>query len=148
RLSVEVGAPTTLIRRGFQTHPNPNYARHVDPDGSPVQAGDAASSNSRLFSPTANATTTPRYSDGYSTASDLRSSGYRRGASLGGSSAAGARQPAAPPAPASATAGASHGGSLGVYTHVNSPLKKATSLNDLNSPAHFSPRNSRELAAI
>jgi hypothetical protein len=39
------------------------------------------------------------------------------------------------------------GGSLGVYTHMNSPLKKATSLGDMNG-SYASPRNGREMAAL
>ena len=30
--SVEIGTPTTIIKKEFHTHPNPNYVRHVDPD--------------------------------------------------------------------------------------------------------------------
>lgn len=40
--------------------------------------------------------------------------------------------------------GSSFGGYMGAFTHQNSPLKKATSLNDVSAPL---PRNSREMAA-
>ena len=48
--------------------------------------------------------------------------------------------------------GSGFGGSLGVYTHMNSPLKnsplkKTASLGDMNG-SYSSPRNSREMAAL
>lgn len=30
---VHTYTPTTIVNKGFQTHPNPNYAKHYDPDG-------------------------------------------------------------------------------------------------------------------
>src|SRR5438552_5793200 len=41
--SVETGIPATLIRRTFQTHPNPNYMRFVDPDGGQARSEEHTS---------------------------------------------------------------------------------------------------------
>ena len=133
--SVQSGTPTTLVRRGFHTNPNPNYLKHIDTDG----AGSAPSSSisSRLFTPI----NRPRYSDSFAAVSSPRPR-----------LSAGAlpRAAAASPAPSIVqTGGASFGGNLGVFTHANSPLKKATSLSNITAEGpFFSPRNSRELAAI
>ena len=129
--TVETGTPSTLIRRGFQTHPNQNYARHFDPDGEftqpqlqpqPVplsfmspQARTVMSPG--IFTPSAKPRT-PDQSVGIQTTT--RPSTIRQ--TLPG-----------------------HGGSLGVYQHMKSPLKKATSFGDINTA--FSPRNNREMAA-
>ena len=130
---VETGTPTTLIKRNFQTHPNPNYVQHVDPDGS----AQRNVMSPRLFTPAP----TTRYSDSISSSNFSRS-----------------RQslPASvTPAPSRTTTASTStsssvnlGGSFGIYAHNNSPLKKATSLSDMNERGGFSPRNSREMAAI
>ncbi|KAK3318298.1 hypothetical protein B0H66DRAFT_232297 [Apodospora peruviana] len=130
--SVSVGTPTTIIRRGFQTHPNANYVKHIDlnagrpqsqPQLQPQLPRNVMSPG--LFTPSAK----PRMSDVSMSTQVSRPSGLRQ--SLPPQS----QQP--PPG---------FGGSLGVYSHMNSPLKKATSMGDMNSS--FSPRNSREMAAI
>ncbi len=125
------GTPTTLIRRGFQTHPSPNYIKHVDPDS----VGSVPSTNvmsPALFTPAVRS----RHSDSFASSHQARS---RHSAGV---------SPAVGPA-ASAATSSGFGGNLGAYAHANSPLKKATSMDDINSEGgFFSPRNSRELAAI
>ncbi|AEO55477.1 hypothetical protein MYCTH_2299343 [Thermothelomyces thermophilus ATCC 42464] len=164
---ITVGTPTTVIRRSFQTHPNPSYARYVNSDAgqstptrttmSP-QLRPATPSNP--FTPAAK----PRTSVLPSFAAQVQ---QQRQSSLRNSlpsvaSTTDASDP--PPAPfsaakPSASAGTStgvnfnvaansgYGGSMGVFTHMNSPLKKATSLGDMNG-GYPSPRNNREMAAL
>ncbi|KAK3353162.1 hypothetical protein B0T25DRAFT_501820 [Lasiosphaeria hispida] len=145
---VETGTPATLIRRGFQTHPNPNYARYVDPDAgqSHPQPQPRNTMSPSIFTPAAK----PRGLEGSFSAQVSRAAGLRQ--SLPSPSPR--PQPVVTPSPAIITKtgltqtqlGAGLGGNLGVYSHINSPLKKATSLGDMNNA--FSPRNSREMAAL
>jgi len=134
--SVLSGTPTTLIRRGFQTHPNPNYMKHIDPDNSRGASPASNIMNPSLFTPA----TKSRHSDQYGISQQTKTRKVRQS------------MPASPAISSTAVAGTStgaHGGHLGVYNHSNSPLKKATSLGDIgNEGGFFSPRNSRELAAI
>lgn len=166
QIPVEAGTPTTLIRRSFQTHPNPNYIRHVDPDyGRPsaVRPSNSAAAP-RLFTPVnkavrhsdafapsygsicqARQSTPAAVTPSYSTASLVPTPATAASTVMGMSAATGSSR-----LPTTSTGTSTNfGGSLGVYSHVNSPLKKATSMNDIINPSScFSPRNSRELAAI
>lgn len=128
--SVEHGTPTTLIRRGFQTHPNPNYTRHLDEDYIQSQPRNVMSPS--LFTPSAK----PRYSDSFVASQNQRPIGPRQTSASSASSST------------SIAPGTNFGGSLGAYSHANSPLKKATSLGDIKGNGVTSPRNSRELAAM
>ncbi|KAL2267460.1 hypothetical protein VTJ83DRAFT_4737 [Remersonia thermophila] len=168
---VRVGAPSTVIRRSFQTHPNPNYARYVDPEGStPHRASSPAVTAAVQHNPFLSATPLPRAASlrpsfaaqvqqqqqhHQRSSSSLRNSipaqpstpSAVKTVSVGtGPSAAPATIAAAAATsnlPSATTAG--YGGSLGVFTHPNSPLKKAMGLGDLNGSQ--SPRNGREMAA-
>ncbi|CAK7234380.1 hypothetical protein SBRCBS47491_008928 [Sporothrix bragantina] len=191
--AVEMGTPTTMIHRGFQTHPNANYLKHVDPDFASRGSSSALSSSAstsmltnRLSGSTIAATPrhlTPtqqkpaRYSDsftpGQSSVSRPRQSmpatatpNHFTSISTGTIGGPGGADPRTGPRvstgpvmhtplatannssrlssiPTSATT--NFGGSMGIYSHVNSPLKKAISMNDIGS---HSPRNSREMAAL
>ncbi|KAK0718137.1 hypothetical protein B0T26DRAFT_647086 [Lasiosphaeria miniovina] len=148
--SVGTGTPTALIRRGFQTHPNPNYSRHYDPDGGKLQQQVQTRNvmNPSLFTPSTKPRGTPEPSSAASYAS--RSAGPRQSLPSPSVRSFGAQVAAAssalPPPVSNPTPRASYGGNLGVFSHVNSPLKKATSMGEMNSA--FSPRNSREMAAL
>ncbi|KAJ9149013.1 hypothetical protein NKR23_g4515 [Pleurostoma richardsiae] len=133
---VEVGTPTFLISRGFQTHPNQNYVKHFDPDSASRKQPSAAVTDPVLRTPAGNS----RHSDSFaSSRSTLRQSMPASTPAFSDSSSA---------APGSKP-NSGFGGNLGVYTHANSPLKKAISLSDMNGSAvSFSPKNSRELAAV
>ncbi|KAG7149603.1 hypothetical protein HYQ46_001459 [Verticillium longisporum] len=134
---VELGTPTTVIKKEFQTHPNPNYMRHVDPEHTParphrnVQHSAVAS---RLFTPSSQARRSGSFTPIPSTRSPSRQS-----------LPAGVSAAATPSA--STTTGTQYGGNLGVFSHAKSPLKKASSLYDLSTD-YASPRNSREMAAL
>lgn len=138
---VDPGVATTLIRRGFQTHPNPNYMKHIDPDNAAQSKASSTSLNPRLLTPISRS----RNSDSFGAVQQQSSRKPRQS------------MPAVTSTPATTTAathqaissGTNFGGSLGVFTHANSPLKKATSMNEMNSVGGFaSPRNSREMAAM
>ncbi|POS78551.1 hypothetical protein DHEL01_v203048 [Diaporthe helianthi] len=140
---IQVGTPATLVRRRFQTHPNQNYAKHFDPDGSGY-APSGGSPNPAVYTPVRRAQTPSQYESLYK----ARPSPLRQ-------SMAASRTPrVSPEKPATQDSGTSTGttytGSLGVYSHADSPLKKAASFADIRGGGNpfASPRNSRELAAI
>ena len=103
RDSVDTYTPTILVNKGFHTRPNPNYVRHVDPEGS-----------SRLASPprilVSNNTT------GFETPAHLRnaSSPIRHTPGMWQSNFV--------------NRATGDGGNLGIYSHAHSPLRKATSM--------------------
>lgn len=138
---VEVGTPATILRRGFQMHPNQNYAKHFDPDYS-GQPQVKNVMNPSLFTPAAK----PRYSDSFTSSQNFRSSALRQSlpprAESPYSSGVSAQ-------PLSTNNGSTNfGGNMGIYTHSQSPLKKATSMGELKGAEVTSPRNSREMAAL
>ncbi|OHX00850.1 DUF2418 domain-containing protein [Colletotrichum incanum] len=129
---VELGTPTTVIKKEFVVTPNPHVKQEE-----PVHTPPISSFASRLFTPTSN-----RRSESFTPVPSTRP----------------VRQ-SLPPAPAyqsaststsnvaANTGSANFGGSLGVFSHANSPLKKTSSLNEMNQ-GFMSPRNSREMAAL
>jgi len=139
---VQVGTPTTIIRRGFQTHPNQNYAKYYDPDYS-GQPKARNVMNPSLFTPA----TKPRYTDSF-TSGRLQSPASRQSLPPSSTPSYSTGVAAQPGNPSSVAGSTNFGGSMGVYTHSLSPLKKATSLGDLKGPEVSSPRNSREMAAL
>ncbi|CAK7217352.1 hypothetical protein SEUCBS140593_003184 [Sporothrix eucalyptigena] len=187
--AVELGTPTTMIHRGFQTHPNANYIKHIDPDfgtrGSSSSLSTSASTSNVTNRHSGPIVATPRhltpaqqkparYSDSFtpgqsSVARSRQSMPVTATPSHTSTATQGSADPRAvvprpsmgpvmhtplattgnsrlPSIPMSATT--NFGGSMGVYSHVNSPLKKAISMNDIGSGVEFqSPRNSREMAA-
>ncbi|KAI0485271.1 hypothetical protein GGR56DRAFT_662996 [Xylariaceae sp. FL0804] len=137
---VEAHTPTVQLRRRFETHPNPNYTKHIDPDsGGPSYVSSAMTKNSGLFTPTA----ASRQSTPTPFGSELRS--RQSLARLPRKSTPG-------PTPlsqstnqtvASTSTNTGNSAYLGVLNHPNSPLKKAPSLGDLQ---FRSPRNNSEMA--
>ena len=102
--TVDVYTPMVVINRGFRPNPNPNYSQHTDPDG-------VVSNNLRQRM------TTP----------DFRSPTQTTHAVSGVRPLAAIRQPNFHPT------SAGEGGSLGVYSHAASPLRKSASTNLLSS---------------
>ncbi|KAM7195676.1 Protein of unknown function (DUF2418) domain containing protein [Naviculisporaceae sp. PSN 640] len=161
--TVAVGTPTTLIRRGFQTHPNANYAKYIDPDAGripqpqfpprpqqPQHLQSSSLSQARnvmspsLFSSPAKT----RVSDASLYPSQVnRPSGLSR-QSLPPQFHQASQVTQQQPSSSGNPSGGGLGGSLGVYSHANSPLKKATSMGDIKDGFGGSPRNSREMAAL
>lgn len=169
---VEASPPTTLIRRGFQTHPNQNYLRHFDPDGNSIRDstyhGNTVSTTSRsaspqVFTPSYQPASKPLVSRTPVNMDYLRSSQRQSlpaGPLLGRMSTDAASTISGAPGvdhgtnqqPWSGAGSESVGGNLGIHTNPGSPLKKAISLGDLHGNAEASapqsPRNSREMAAL
>jgi hypothetical protein len=143
---IQTGTPTTLVRRRFQTHPNQNYAKHFDPDGS----GYAPPSRSPcpvVYTPL---NSRPKQPALFDSALKTRPSSLRHSMAptLSGTPRL---SPEKPTRQNSATStGTAYGGSLGVYSHAESPIKKAASIGDIRGGSHLfsSPRNGRELAAL
>ncbi|KAF4187441.1 hypothetical protein CNMCM7927_004146 [Aspergillus lentulus] len=105
---VDTFTPTRVIHRGFKTSPNPNYVSFVDPEG--------ASARRQTFA-------TPNTSHNYTS---LQTPSHLRDASpVVRGPVASIRQPHFRPTP-SATG---DGGSLGVFSHANSPLRRSTPAN-------------------
>jgi hypothetical protein len=102
--AVDTYTPTVLVNRGFHTRPNPNYVRHVDAEGlsrsmSPSK-GISISKSQLLKTP----------------------AGLRDGSSP-------LRPYTAIRQPNFLDRRTGDGGNLGVYSHANSPLRKAASTN-------------------
>lgn len=104
---VETHTPTVVINRGFKTNPNPNYSKYTDPDGVASQAGYPRGSSS-----------TPSF---MSTTRPLQTPAHLRDSSSPMRPSTAIRQPQFKATPNTHVGG---GGSLGVYSHADSPLKK------------------------
>jgi hypothetical protein len=103
--------PTTIINRAFRTKPNVNYASQYDPDNISTSIARTPSAHSR---------------PGYSTASTSMSTNARESNDFSSPI-----RPSHTPNPfrqAPAIRGGD-GGSLGVFTHAASPLRKSASVN-------------------
>ena len=98
--SVDTYTPTVMINRGFQTRPNPNYAKHVDPQGSSCRPASSRSQPNPLAVP-------------------IRTPAHLRDASSPIRPQTAIRQPQL------RSTSAGDGGSLGVYTHADSPLRNS-----------------------
>lgn len=130
---VDTYAPAVVLRRGFHTNPNPNYAKHVDPDN----VSQISERAKRAFSPPQSYTpsaygsreTTPFTSMTPLTA--IRQPRFRQST----------------PGNLPTVTSTGDGGSLGIYSHANSPLKKATSLSDIQRGGNLaSPQDSFSMA--
>ncbi|KAF3020540.1 hypothetical protein E8E14_005889 [Neopestalotiopsis sp. 37M] len=141
---VAVGTPTTVLRRGFRPNPNPNYAQHIDPDGSALFRPNARSTGSPgLFTPPV-----ARHTDVMASGSVARPSALRQSTSGFSNSVSRTNSPMVNMSTTTTqTQNQSQGtgGYLGVYSHPSSPLKKAPSLGDLQ---HRTPRNNNEMARL
>ena len=110
---VDTYKPVTIVNKGFQTNPNPNYVNHVNPDAYKAQETPTRIPSWNVASGTTPVFRTP------AAARDLTSP-VPQGSAM--------RQPQYR---SSMGPGGGDGGSLGVFTHANSPLKKAASQNFL-----------------
>ncbi len=108
--SVDTYTPTVIVNRGFRTQPNPNYARLVDPESLGRRAPP-----SRDIPTLAPQYQTPIHQR--DTSSPVRPSTALR-----------------PPQFSGVRVG--DGGSLGVYSHAHSPLRKAASMNFAEAQRH------------
>ncbi|KAK5008181.1 hypothetical protein LTR28_004312 [Elasticomyces elasticus] len=118
---VDVYTPTTIVNRGFRTNPNPNYAAQYDPDGlaaSPQMYVSKSTGTPALKTPSAVMN---------------RLNGYTAPQSAYVSSHADFSSPLKPHHQRERSPMKGEGGSLGVYTHAASPLRRATSTNILRA---------------
>ncbi|KAL9100296.1 MAG: hypothetical protein Q9163_004314 [Psora crenata] len=104
--AVDTYKPTYIINKGFQTRPNPNYASYIVPEGSAHRATPLRETSTNIGA-------------AFQTPSHLRdmSSPLRPQTAI--------RQSQFRPA------FEGDGGSLGVYTHAESPLRNSLSINSL-----------------
>lgn len=112
--TVETYQPTIIINRGFHTRPNSNYLNHIDPDGLDHRLSRQVSHG------LSSSTTVPSIK----TPAHLRdlSSPLRPRTAI--------RQPQFRTSVVSTDEfSRGNGGSLGVYSHANSPLRKSASTN-------------------
>ena len=100
--NVDTYSPAIIINRGFHTEPNPNYVRHLDPDGGLHQS-------------------TPSKPTGHDGLSSFQTPTHLRDLSSPLQPRTAVRQSQL------RTTASSDGGSLGIYSHAHSPLKKAAS---------------------
>jgi len=113
--------PTTVINRTFRTNPNVNYASQYDPDN----VGSTSLARSTQQTPSLRPTYTSQYSStSTATATDADFSSPIRPSNT--------PNPFRLPRP-------SDGGSLGVYQHANSPLRKAASTNFIREDRSGTP---------
>ncbi|KAL1648391.1 hypothetical protein SLS58_002144 [Diplodia intermedia] len=111
---VDIYTPTTVINRGFRTNPNPAYAGQYDPDN--VLQSEQRAPRSTMPNPFV----TPRL------ANAQVPTGSPGGSSVGRRTTTTMRQPVFR---STADASTGDGGSLGVYSHAASPLRKPQSTN-------------------
>lgn len=122
--------PTVVLKREFRTFPNPNYAKHIDPDNS-GSTSRRTSSPAPAYTPAAYSSREPTPFTGVTPRPPLRQPLFRQSVST---------------AVATGTS-TGDGGSLGVYSHANSPLKKATSMYDMQGNGRReAPKNSFDMA--
>ncbi|KAH0534212.1 hypothetical protein FGG08_007188 [Glutinoglossum americanum] len=114
RGDVQLYAPATVIKREFYTRPNPNYAQHTDPDFRPPRPSMSTASS---FRPT-----TPFHARQAYAGTPIPQPQFRPATTAGGGGG-----------------GSGDGGSLGVYSHANSPLKKSASSGFLGKEREGSP---------
>lgn len=118
---VDTYTPTVILRRGFRTNPNPNYTKWTTRASSPAPA----------FTPSAYTSREPTPFTGLTPRTGIRQPQFRQSAT-GVSTSTGAST--------------GDGGSLGIYSHANSPLKKATSMYDMQGGRRDMPKNSFDMA--
>ena len=163
--AVEVGTPTVQLRRGFQTRPNLNYVKHIDPEGFSTPPRQKASYDP-IITPHARRPTTARPEALRSSLGDANvitrrstpglptpmnpsqsrpaTSSIATSTSTSTGTSTGTNMGANPGAAAPNTAAS--GAYLGIYNHPKSPLKKAApNLGDLG---FRSPRNNSEMAQL
>lgn len=122
--------PTTVINRTFRTNPNVNYASQYDPDNQ----GSTSVARSSQHTPSVR----PSYTSQYSSTSTATGADFSSPI-----------RPSHTPnpfrqAPAFPRTSTGDGGSLGVYSHAASPLRKSSSLNILRDNERPSASRGRE----
>ena len=127
---VDTYSPAVILKRGFRTNPNPNYAKYVDPDNI-SQISRRTFSPPQAYTPSAYNSREPTPFTGVTPLTVIQQPRFRQST----------------PGAVSTGTSAGDGGSLGVYSHANSPLKKATSMSDMQDGGRReAPRDSLSMA--
>lgn len=121
--TVQIFSPVA-VRQPFKISPNPNYVRHVDPEGLLGTSGQSA--RPILSTPRTVATPTPNPRRDWTTPTHLQASGSDWSSPIRPHSAV--RQALFQNTGVPANGSGGDGGSLGVYSHANSPLRKTASM--------------------
>ncbi|KAI1816931.1 hypothetical protein GGS20DRAFT_133431 [Poronia punctata] len=137
---VEVGTPAVQLRRGFKTRPNPNYARHIDPDSTGSSHMNKMMGSQGMMTPTA-----PQRQPAHFPGSELRTRTFSTRPVRTSTPGPTPLRESTVQAPPTTSTGSGGGGYLGVMNHPNSPLKKAPSLGELQ---YRSPRTNSEMARL
>ncbi|KAL7933698.1 hypothetical protein V8C35DRAFT_303630 [Trichoderma chlorosporum] len=134
---VQVGTPTTLIRKSYATRATSytDYDNTLFTDRNNAMKPQMFDPNTHVHSQT-----TPN------NIIQPRSIPTFRQHMMADKVAAPSSSPAPVPLSTSSANTTNLGGNMGIYNHVKSPLKKTIDLVNFNEPA--SPRNSREMAAL
>lgn len=126
---LQLYTPTVIIKREYRTNPNPNYAKHIDPEHTTNISRQIATTQ---YTPSAYGNREPTSFGGITPRPPPKQPQFRQ--SVGGAVAL------------STENRKSDGGSLGIYKHANSPLKKATSMYDMGVN-RGTPKNGFGMAA-
>jgi hypothetical protein len=128
---VDTYTPTVVLKRGvFKTNPNPNYAKHIDPENKSEIPPRTFSPPAGGYTPSAHNSREPTPFTGITPRTAIRQPQFRQSTF----------------AAVSTGTSTGDGGSLGVFSHPSSPLKKATSMYDIQSGPREPPRNSFDMA--
>lgn len=131
---IEIYTPSVVLKKGFRTNPNPNYAKHVNPDS----VSPSKPVSRQIFSPAPSFISASFHNP--------RDSPYNR--KIPNTSM---RQPqfrqTTPNTVTSTSTSTGDGGSLGIYSHANSPLKKTSSMFDMQGrDRRDTPKSSLDMA--
>ncbi|KAK5708696.1 hypothetical protein LTR17_020467 [Elasticomyces elasticus] len=136
---VDVYTPTTIVNRGFRTNPNTNYASQYDPDG--LSTPEEGPARHNAAAPPLTTPTPSTYVNGYT------QSNYSRPSTSGGADFSSPLKPhherLRERSPVKGD-----GGSMGVYSHAASPLRKAVSSSHLKPSANGVGRTASPLKRI
>ncbi|KAK5740293.1 hypothetical protein LTR17_004794 [Elasticomyces elasticus] len=136
---VDVYTPTTIVNRGFRTNPNTNYASQYDPDG--LSTPEEGPARHNAAAPPLTTPTPSTYVNGYT------QSNYSRPSTSGGADFSSPLKPhherLRERSPVKGD-----GGSMGVYSHAASPLRKAASSSHLRPSVNGVGRTASPLKRV
>ncbi|RKF64007.1 Meiotically up-regulated gene 154 protein [Erysiphe neolycopersici] len=132
--SVTLYTPTVILKREFRTNPNPNYSRYFDPDNlsTSVQRQNVSNINPTPSTPGSYKPTI--FPESLSQTSSRQPRSRWSMANIAST-------------PTVSTTSVDGGGSLGVYSHANSPIRKAASFQEIKQEECELPKNSFTMAS-
>ncbi|KAF2145294.1 uncharacterized protein K452DRAFT_316365 [Aplosporella prunicola CBS 121167] len=131
---VDTYTPKTIINRGFRTNPNPVYASQYDPDNQLQQQDERqarAAANTAGMSNPFYTNTPKRVANSYTSTATAMHNSPAAGAARRTTGGTPLRQPQFRPTTDASAGG--DGGSLGVFAHAASPLRKPAGANFLRA---------------